>query len=82
MRGIRPFELHVSHKVCYRTAIDLAGHYANHHTRVALSKEHNENGEWFGFMTGVEGAEPLRVNHRDEIPPMPLPPLGEEEDEE
>ncbi|RPA86402.1 hypothetical protein BJ508DRAFT_321543 [Ascobolus immersus RN42] len=72
----------------YQSACSLSYHYASRHTKIALSRENHENGEWFGFLTGVPGMEPVRVADRVEVPQIPaLPPwpetfvyVGSEED--
>jgi hypothetical protein len=62
----------------YKTAQDLIYHYLNDVSHLAslLSRKENEDREWFSFVTGVEGAEPVRVTsfHYD-VPPAPLQPI-------
>lgn len=58
----------------YMSPKEMAIHYWYRHPLEFMSGENNEAGEWFGFMTGVEGAEPMRIAVGGERQEMPLPP--------
>jgi hypothetical protein len=61
-------------KGLYMTPRRFVGHWMNCHPRMSYEEQFGPEGNgYFTYMTGVEGAEPIRVDSMEEIPVLLIP---------